>query len=228
MTRGILYVMSTAVPGLVKIGKTDNFENRMYTLERNGYANVTALKREFAIRVEDYDEKEALLDDIFSKSRIENTELFALDLNLIIQLLSSLEGEQIYPKKVSKEEVFTQAADSREIKQLEENSKRIIVPDGEYYLDENRKGSGRIRATLVVQNNEYFVKKGSQCAPVKGDWQPEDRHNAKIQNGILQEDIKCKSLYTAGWIALGRANNGWKVWKDKNGVSLDYLRKRND
>lgn len=59
MARGILYVMSTAVPGLVKIGKTDNFEKRMYTLERNGYANVTALKQEFAIEVDDYDKKEA-------------------------------------------------------------------------------------------------------------------------------------------------------------------------
>jgi hypothetical protein len=55
MTRGIIYVMTTAVPGLIKIGKTglDNYETRMYHLERNGYFNVTALKRKFAIEVED-------------------------------------------------------------------------------------------------------------------------------------------------------------------------------
>lgn len=31
--------MTTAVPGLIKIGKTglDNFEQRTYQLERNGY-----------------------------------------------------------------------------------------------------------------------------------------------------------------------------------------------
>ncbi len=39
----------------------------MYNLERHGYNNVVGLKREFAIEVDDYDEKEKLLDDIFSK-----------------------------------------------------------------------------------------------------------------------------------------------------------------
>ncbi|MFQ8945140.1 GIY-YIG nuclease family protein [Veillonella rogosae] len=94
MAIGIIYIMSTVVPGLIKIGKTgiDNFERRMYNLERHGYNNVVGLKREFAIELDDYDEKEKLLDDIFSKSRVLNSELFALDLDLVIQLLSSFEG----------------------------------------------------------------------------------------------------------------------------------------
>ena len=56
MARRIIYIMTTAVPGLIKIGKTglDNFEQRMYQLERNGYSNVTALKRRFAIEVDDF------------------------------------------------------------------------------------------------------------------------------------------------------------------------------
>ena len=60
MARGIIYCMTTIVPGLVKIGKTsiDNYEKRMYSLERNGYVNVVGLKRRFAIEVDDYDEKE--------------------------------------------------------------------------------------------------------------------------------------------------------------------------
>lgn len=63
--------MTTVVPGLVKIGKTgsSNFEQRMCGPERNGYFNVVGLRRRFAIEVEDYDEKEALLDEIFSKFR---------------------------------------------------------------------------------------------------------------------------------------------------------------
>lgn len=66
MAKGIIYVMTTVVPGLIKLGKTgrDNFGSRMYQLERNGYANVTGLKRRFAIEVDDYDEKEKLLDEI--------------------------------------------------------------------------------------------------------------------------------------------------------------------
>ena len=60
MSKGIIYVMTTAVSGLVKIGKTGtkNFPERMRFLEANGYYNVTSLKRFFAIELEDYDEKE--------------------------------------------------------------------------------------------------------------------------------------------------------------------------
>ena len=69
MARGIIYVMTTVVPGLIKIGKIDvkNFNNRMYGLELHGYANVKGLSREFAIELDDYDEKEKLLHEIFSK-----------------------------------------------------------------------------------------------------------------------------------------------------------------
>lgn len=104
MAKGIIYCMTTIVPGLIKIGKTgvDNFEQRMYNLENNGYRNIVGLKRRFAIEVEDYHEKEALLQDIFSKSNVPNTELFALDIDLVVQLLSSLEGKQVYPRMFQK------------------------------------------------------------------------------------------------------------------------------
>ena len=88
MSKGIIYVMSTAVEGLIKIGITDNFERRMSQLEGNGYRNVTGLKRQFAIEVDDYDVKEIILDEVFSNSRVGKTELFSLDLNRAIQLLS--------------------------------------------------------------------------------------------------------------------------------------------
>ncbi len=111
MAKGIIYVMTTVVPGLIKIGKTgtESFESRMYQLERNGYCNVVGLQRKFAIEVEDYDTKETLLHDIFSKSNVPNTELFSLDANLVVQLLSSFEGRQVYPQEITKEEVFETA-----------------------------------------------------------------------------------------------------------------------
>ena len=88
--------MSTVVSGLIKIGKTttDRFDSRMYELEHNGYRNVTGLRRRFAIEVENYDEKERMLDDIFAKARVPGSELFVLDINLAIELLASFEGRQ--------------------------------------------------------------------------------------------------------------------------------------
>ncbi|NBX97535.1 GIY-YIG nuclease family protein [bacterium] len=107
--------MSTAVSGLVKIGKTgtNNYPERMRFLEANGYYNVAGLKRYFAIELEDYDEKESLLHEIFSKHQVGTSELFALDQDLIRQLLLSFDGSVIYPEKVDKEKEFDEVATTR-------------------------------------------------------------------------------------------------------------------
>ena len=117
--KGVLYIMTTVVPGLVKIGKTNtsNFEERMYKLESDGYKNITGLKRLFAIEVEDYDQKEKMLHTIFSKSNIEGTELFAVDKNLVVQLLSSFEGRIIYPPEKSRDDIFDEASTRESIYQ---------------------------------------------------------------------------------------------------------------
>ena len=138
MSKGIIYVMTTVVPELIIIGKTgiESFESRMYTLERNGYSNVVGLKRRFAIEVEDYDEKERLLNDIFSKSHVPNTELFALDIDLVVQLLSSFDGKLVYPETMSKEDSFNDATKERQIKDDWEKT-----PDSTYYMHETRRGN---------------------------------------------------------------------------------------
>ena len=221
MAIGIIYIMSTVVPGLIKIGKTgiDNFERRIYNLERHGYNNVVGLKREFAIELDDYDEKEKLLDDIFSKSRVLNSELFALDLDLVIQLLSSFEGRQVYPVDRTKETTFDEATKARAVKVDWEK-----VPDGYYYLNETRKGFGVVTATMKVEDGMFTVLKGSICAPTKSEWMPDARKSALIENDTLLEDVSCNSPSTAGWVVLGNANNGWTVWKNESGDSIDIYR----
>lgn len=109
MAKGVIYCMTTIVPGLIKIGKTrtDQFDQRMYQLESNGYRNIVGLKRRFAIEVTDYDEKEVLLHDIFSKSNVPNTELFALDADLVVQLLASWTGSRFIPKPLPKKNPLT-------------------------------------------------------------------------------------------------------------------------
>lgn len=223
MAKGVLYCMTTVVPGLIKIGKTtkDNFESRMNNLERNGYSNVAGLKRHFAIEVDEYDKKEQLLDDIFSKSRVPNTELFALDIDLVVQLLSSLDGTQVYPEpeKESKEEVFIKAARERKVK-----ANWGKIPDGKYHLSETKNDFGTIEATMRVENGLFIVEKGSTCLPTNAKWVPEARKNAIIKNNILQEDVECNSPSTAGWIALGHTNNGWSIWTDEDGQTIDIYR----
>lgn len=97
--KGIIYICTTSVEGLIKIGRTDNFNNRMSILEQNGYWNVSGLRRFYAVRVDDYIEKEKLIHTIFSKSQVANSELFALDKNLAKQMLDAFDGEVIYPEQ---------------------------------------------------------------------------------------------------------------------------------
>lgn len=220
MAKGIIYCMTTVVPGLIKIGKTgsDNFEQRMYSLENNGYRNITGLKRYFAIEVEGYDEKEVLIQDIFSKSNVPNTELFALDIDLAVQLLASFDGKQIYPKTLSKEEMFEVSGEER---RMNLNSvTKYKVPDGRYFLQLNS-----ANAVMRVEGKKFIVEKGSKCLPCKKDWMPEARKRAVIENGILQNDVVCNSPSTAGWVVLGNYNNGWTVWKSEDGQPIDIFRK---
>jgi hypothetical protein len=108
--------MTTAVSGLIKIGQTGNanFQERMRFLESNGYYNVSGLKRFFAIEMNDYKEKESLLHEIFSKQQIGDSELFALDYDLVRQLLLSFDGKIIYPKDINKEKEFDKVSKARE------------------------------------------------------------------------------------------------------------------
>ena len=115
MAKGIVYLMTTAVSGLVKVGKTGtaNFQERMRFLESNGYYNVAGLKRYFAIELEDYDDKESLLHEIFNKHQVGNSELFAIDQDLIRQLLLSFEGKVVYPDRLDKEKEFDKVSTVR-------------------------------------------------------------------------------------------------------------------
>ena len=108
MKKGILYIMTTAVSGLIKIGQTDikNYKERMRHLESNGYYNVVGLKRAFAVEVNDYIEKEKLLKEIFNKHQVGQSELFALDVDLVKQLLLAFDGKVTYPEKTQKDKEF--------------------------------------------------------------------------------------------------------------------------
>lgn len=225
MTKGIIYIMTTVVPGLIKIGKTGsaNFEQRMYNLEHNGYSNVTGLKRSFAIEVEVYEDKETLLHTIFEKSQVADTELFAVDVNIARQLLSSFDGTVVYPQDESKKKIFEEAAD---------NSKSMLIPDGQYFFERKKKSDNRIvKATAEIRNGNWKILKGSTLGIYedKGISQKarDFRKTMAIdKNGKLLEDTDlgvCTPSY-AGNIVLNQANDGWVEWKTKSGQPIDIYR----
>ncbi len=229
MARGVIYVMSTVVPGLVKIGKTQTagFDSRMYQLERNGYNNVTGLKRQFAIEVENYDEKEDLLDDIFSRSRLDNSELFAIDVDLVIQLLSSFEGRQIFPpeQKETKDEAFSKATAERKA-HVDVRS----VPDGVYYMSRKikREGGKEVRAEMIVEDGVFTIEAGQRISSTEGAGLSAGVRDARCANassdGLVLADVHFDSPSSAGSFVIGGSCDGWTTWKTKNGKLLDLFR----
>jgi len=107
--------MTTAVSGLVKIGQTGtkSYEERMRNLEANGYYNVVSLRRVFAIELDDYIKKEALLKEVFNRHQVGSSELFNLDYELVRQLLLSFEGTVVYPEVKDKEKEFNKITQIR-------------------------------------------------------------------------------------------------------------------
>jgi hypothetical protein len=119
MNKGIIYLLKASIKGVVKIGKTtkENYKERIRNLESNGYSNFNGLKQEFAIELNDYDDKEKLLHELFGKQRIAQTEFFAIDIDLLKQLMLAMNGKVIFPKELSeqaKEEEFEDVTKRRQ------------------------------------------------------------------------------------------------------------------
>lgn len=227
--KGIIYIMTTAVPGLIKIGKTGstNFERRMYDLEHNGYRNVTALKRSFAIEVDDYGDKEDLLHNIFAKSRLSDTELFALDIHVATQLLASFEGRIVYPKTEAKEEIFDNATDA---------GKSRFIPDGTYVFSRHKKSDDRdVHARARVEHGRWTLLKGSVLGTSEdaGVSQLAREIRSRLQiapSGKLLESFELSecSPSLVGTVVMNQSNNGWTDWKTTDGRSIDVFRQHSE
>lgn len=191
----------------------------MDQLEGNGYRNVAGLKRQFAIEVENYSEIENLIDDLFEKSKVGTTELFSLDLNKVIQLLSSFTGTQIYPANVTKEEVFENATEAVQSGK---------IPDGTYTYDVKSRGViDRAKGTMVVQNGKMIVKAGAILAPITSSLNCSWillRNSLRVVDNVLQEDFEATSPSMAAAIICGHNMNGWNSWKNSNGQCIDVYR----
>lgn len=221
MARGVIYIMTTVVDGLIKIGKTETkqFKTRMQHLEGNGYKNITGLKRCFAIEVDDYDEKETLLHSVFDRSRVPGTELFALDVRLATQLLSALEGKQIYPEpeSQSKKEVF---------EEVTEGIKESKAPNGKYYFNRKINNKTTISGSMIIEDGKFIIQPGSDFYPETKNLSgpmTERRKNADVKNGKLQKEEVFYSSSLAAMFLIGAVCNGPRYWKTKDNIALKDL-----
>jgi len=160
MNKGIIYIMTTAVSGLIKIGQTgtQNYSERMRFLEANGYSNVSGLKRFFAIELDEYVDKENLLHEIFNKHQVGNSELFALDYELVRQLLLSFDGKVIYPENVDKEKEFDKVSEIRNESRLFSFYKKGLENGDEVVFIKDRNITAKVCGEREVEYNGQVWK----------------------------------------------------------------------
>ena len=176
------------------------------------------------VYMDDYDVKESLLHTIFEKSQVSDTELFALDINVAIQLLSSFEGTVIYPKTETKEEIFTGAT---------ENTHGKLIPNGTYTFKRRKKSDKNklVHATAIINNGRWTLLKGSVLGMAEdmGVSQKAKKVRASIpidSNGKLLEDFElgeCSPSH-AGTVVMNQSNNGWADWHNGKGQPVDIYR----
>lgn len=215
--------------GLIKIGRTgsDKFENRMSVLERNGYRNVTGLKRTFAIEVDDYERKESAIHSLLKNERVNDTELFKIDVDDLIQILSCFEGKIVYPVAESKKEIFEEAFD---------NSKSKLIPDGTYTFEKVKLSDDKktITAKATIKNGRWTLLKDSCVGKTEDSGSSakakEIRKKMSISDdGKLLEDVylgECTPTFATN-VIMNQSTNGWTDWKDENGRPIDVYRKVN-
>ncbi|MBQ9313684.1 MAG: DUF4357 domain-containing protein [Clostridia bacterium] len=91
---------------------------------------------------------------------------------------------------------------------------KMLIPDGAYYIFDKK-----IKKSTRIDNGKFIVIKGNQCLECNKDWIPGSRKNAKIENSVLVEGVMGDFPSTAGWVALGNANNGWLTWKTEEKIN---------
>ena len=78
---------------------------------------------------------------------------------------------------------------------------------------------------MEYDGKKFIVKAGARVlsAP-EGQWEPEARRKADIQDGILMNDVSCTSPSTAAHVVLAHSANGWREWHTESGKKLEKFR----
>ncbi len=149
MSKGYVYIMTIAVDGIIKIGRSKDWTARCQKdLESNGYKNMNGLKTYFVAEVDDQEEIESIMHDIFTECRVADTEMFAVDKDRAKRVLSKM-GIQIYPK-------IEENKETKEPKEIKDNDYMISKSSDKYTFKDLGIPVG---ATLVFKGNKSkFVK----------------------------------------------------------------------
>lgn len=95
MKKGIIYILTNeSMPGLIKIGITNNIKQRLQSLDTTSVP--TPFKLHYAVEIEDYVQKERLIHQGYAKDRIRSSrEFFKIEAENATAMLKALGGSEV-------------------------------------------------------------------------------------------------------------------------------------
>lgn len=102
------------------------------------------------------------------------------------------------------------------------------LPEVFYYQQNQNDPSKSVSAEMTIKNGAYIVKAGSVLAPTDNKGLIPvvrfQREKHRTPDRILESDVRFDSPSAAASFVSGSSNNGWIVWKDKDGHLLKEYR----
>ena len=160
MTKIVYVLTNPAMLGYVKIGKTDNLEERLKSLDRT--STPLPFQCEYAAEVNDADKVEKILHDIFVDKRVRsNREFFEVDPHQVIRALDLQEHKNVTPK----DDIFETAEDKLAVEKTNTKRSRFnfemvkINPGAELYFtkDENIKCIVKDKYLVEFENSSQSL-----------------------------------------------------------------------
>lgn len=216
---GVIYLMSTPIEGLARLdwSPSDQFEKQVQFIENKA---AIPLSRAYAIEVDDCKAVMALLWKLLAPYRVRDSLFLAIDLSLLVELLSLLGGRQVYPK-VSQENV---------IKEEQVDQKETNFPGGPWYLTRKVRDFGLVKGTMFYLGDDRWLVKAGSIVNTNGSRNSKrpSRNLYKVADidprCVLKTDIVAQSPSGAAGLLVGRNINGWDYWLDENGRTLGSYR----
>lgn len=219
MSKGVIYLFSSSVKELCKIGRTDNLKERKRNIEANGYHNVSGLKLIYAVESEDMVSDENFIKELLKRLRIGDSELYQVNKDSAIMLLSKI-GKVVFPEsQILADEIKNEA---------QENVSSEVLPSG-VYLCNIKVDNKEYNATLEIINGSLIMKKESNINErfdKLNDSYKRMRELMVVKDGILQDDFEVSSVSAAASLVAGHLKNGWDIWKDHNGYKINKYRNK--
>ena len=192
-------------------GAIQYIENEINTRidEVGWYDNTTKATTAGTANVEDQENCDDYLDEMYSMLNI-------LGLDLITN---------------SEEDIAEQETE----KEISRSESKKLVPNGIYTLDRKIKRFNNevFHGVMEVKDGKFIAKAGSNVTPDLVDRAAtvpdlvKKRNEAKIENGILMEDVVFNSPSLCGTFIIGGFCNGWTNWNTSDGKPIDIYRKAN-